>query len=86
MSSLLYLGVSVVVFFILFGFLSMITPIILGTFLGVLDTVIIPSKTWTTIYNQNKELVELLVPLTFSIGLVIGILKIFMSVTNRGRD
>lgn len=86
MSSLLYLGVSVIVFFILFGFLSMITPLILGLFLSVMGNFTIADSTWAAIYAENKKLVELLTPLIFAMGLVMAILKIFMSVTNKGRD
>jgi len=86
MSSLLYLGVSVIVFFILFGFLSMITPLILGLFLSVMGNFTIADSTWAGIYAENKKLVELLTPLIFAMGLVMAVLKIFMSVTNKGRD
>ena len=86
MSSLLYLGVSIVVFFILFGFLAMITPLMFGLFFSVMGRFVIHDPAWSAIYDNNKALVELLVPIIFSLGVTVAILKIFMGSTNKGRD
>ena len=73
-------------FFILFGFLAMLTPLILGTFLSVMDGFPIADEAWRNIYLENKALAELLVPVTFSMGLVVAIIKILMVATSKGRD
>lgn len=86
MSSLLYLGVSVVVFFVTFGFLALLAPLIFGAFFSVMDNYQIPNETWRNIYEENKRLVELLVPIIFAMGTVMAVLKILMSSTNKGRD
>ena len=86
MSSLLYLGISVVVFFVVFGFLALLAPLIFGGFFGVMDNYQVPSEIWRGIYSENKKLVELLVPIIFAMGTFIAVLKILMSSTNKGRD
>jgi|APSaa5957512535_1039671.scaffolds.fasta_scaffold08417_3 hypothetical protein len=86
MSSLLYLGVSIVAFFLTFGFLAMLTPMIFGLWFSVMDTFEIENQAWSNIYDQHKLLVELLVPIIFSLGIVVAVLKVFMGSTNKGRD
>ena len=86
MSSLIFLGISIVMFFILFGFLSMLTPLILGSFFSLMDGYAISDESWQNIYLENKELAELLVPVTFSMGLVVAIIKILMVAASRGRE
>jgi len=86
MSSLLYLGISIIVFFITFGFLALLAPLIFGGFFGVMDNYQIPNEAWSGIYSENKKLVELLIPLIFAMGIFIAVLKILMSGTNKGRD
>lgn len=86
MSSLLYLGVSIIAFFIMFGFLSMLVPIILGSVFSSLDTIHIENEVWRQIYQDHKELAEFLVPLTFSMGIVVAVVKIIMVATSKGRD
>ena len=70
MSSLLYLGISVVVFFVVFGFLALLAPLIFGGFFGVMDNYQIPSEIWRDVYSENKKLVELLCTDNFCYGYI----------------
>lgn len=64
----------------------MLTPLIFGLWFSVMDNFDIENEAWSSIYDSNKALVEMLVPITFSMGIVMAVLKIMMSATNRGRD
>ena len=64
----------------------MLTPLILGSFFSLMDAFTITDPVWKNIYLENKELAELLTPITFSMGLLVAIIKILMVATSRGRD
>lgn len=86
MSSLLYLGLSAIMFLTMFGLLSMLTPMILGTFFSALDSFPISDPAWNRVYQENKAVAEMLVPLTFSMGIVLFVIKLLMVATSKGRD
>lgn len=87
MSSLVYLGLSLILFVITYGVAFILMPIIFGAFFSLMDnnnfTI---NAEWTTIYNQNKTTVEYLVPLMPSLGIVIIVIKVLMTASARGRD
>jgi hypothetical protein len=87
MSSLVYLGLSVILFAITFGVSFLLMPMIFGAFFALVDDNTIQlNAEWLAIYNQNKETVQYLVPLMPSLGIVIIVIKVLMTASARGRD
>lgn len=83
-SSLVYLGISLIVFAISFGLMFLLVPMILGAFF----TLIPPPMTssWLAIYNHNIQTIQFLIQLIPSLGIFFLVLKILMIASNRGRD
>jgi hypothetical protein len=98
LSSLVYLGLSLVLFVITYGVAFTIMPMIFGAFFNVADisglldpTACDTSPTsaacqWGTIYETNEDTVQYLVPLMPTLGIVIIIIKVLMTASARGRD
>lgn len=98
MSSLVYLGLSLVLFVITYGVAFTIMPMIFGAFFNVADisglldpTACDTSPTsaacqWGTIYENNEDTVQYLVPLMPTLGIVIIVIKVLMTASARGRD
>lgn len=86
MSSLIFLGFSVIAFLISFGIMFLITPIILGQFFDILGGMNIQSAEWQAIYDQNEATAQFIVPLIPTVGLFIFIIKVLMVASVRGRD
>ena len=88
MSSLVYLGLSLVLFVITYGVAFTIMPMIFGAFFTVADTsnLIPESSPWAAIYEQNETTVKYLVPLMPTMGIVIIVIKVLMTASARGRD
>ena len=98
MSSLVYLGLSLVLFVITYGVAFTIMPMIFGAFFNVADisglldpTACDTSPTsaacqWGTIYEANEDTVQYLVPLMPTLGIVIIVIKVLMTASARGRD
>ena len=86
MSSLLFLGFSVIMFIISYGIMFTIAPMILGSVWSVMDTINISDPPWQTTYNETRETTQYLVPLIPTIGIFILVIKVFMVASARGRD
>ena len=98
MSSLVYLGLSLILFVITYGIAFTMMPMIFGAFFSVADTsglldpqVCIDAPTsvsceWNNIYEQNEDTVQYLVPLMPTMGIVIIVIKVLMTAAARGRD
>jgi len=90
MSSLVFLGFSVIMFFISYGIMFTLMPMIFGSFFTVADTFTSVNGTmnaeWITIYNEEEDIVQWLVPLIPTIGIMIAVIKILMVASVRGRD
>ena len=85
MSSMLFLGLSVVAFIVIFGFLYLLMPIIFGTIYDTMDGISL-SPAWTSIYEENKTLMEFLLPLMMALSIFILIIKVLMNATALGHD
>ena len=83
MSSLLFLGFSVIAFIITYGIMFMLAPIVLGAFFSV-DVNMDPA--WEQTKNETQEVVQWLIPLIPTIGIMILVLKVLMVASVRGRD
>jgi len=87
MSSLVYLGLSLILFVITFGISFILMPLIFGAFFQLVDDNNISlDADWLALYNQNKTTVQYLVPLMPSLGIVIIVIKVLMTASARGRD
>ncbi len=89
MSSLIFLGFSVVLFIISYGIMFTIAPMILGAVFTVMETNLTNgsmTQEWIDMYNQTKETTQYLVPLIPTIGIFILIIKVLMVASARGRD
>ena len=87
MSSLVYLGLSLVLFVITYGIAFTIMPMIFGSFFSLMDTGgMIVNAEWSAIYEKNEATVKYLVPLMPTLGIVIIVIKVLMTAAARGRD
>lgn len=83
-SSLVNVGLSMVVFVISFGLLFYLIPATLGPFFTAMPPVM--NASWLAIYNKNIHTIQFLIPLTLSLGIFVFALKVLMVATNRGND
>lgn len=86
MSSLLFLGFSVIAFIITFGIMFLLTPMILGAFFTAADNVGISDPSWQQAYNDTESVILWLTPLIPTIGIFILVIKVLMVASVRGRD
>jgi hypothetical protein len=85
-SSLVFLGFSVIMFIISYGIAFIITPMILGVFYGAMDNMEIANEEWAETYEETEEITRWLVPLIPTIGIFILVIKVLMVASVRGRD
>lgn len=88
MSSLVFLGFSMLMFFIIFGIMFTLVPMILGqvwTTMGE-DNMPIPDPEWQATYNNTESRLQFIIPLIPTMGLMVLVIKILMIATVRGRD
>ena len=89
MSSLIFLGFSVILFIISYGIMFTIAPMILGAVYSVVETNMTDgnmTQEWINVYNNTKETTQYLVPLIPTIGIFILVIKVLMVASARGRD
>ena len=89
MSSLIFLGFSVILFIISYGVMFTIAPMILGSVFTVMEMSLTNgsmTQEWIDMYNQTKETTQYLVPLIPTIGIFILVIKLLMVASARGRD
>lgn len=86
MSSLIFLGFSIILFLVSYGVMFLLTPMILGQFFDVLGNMTIESPEWQAIYDQNEATAQFIVPLIPTLGLFVLIIKVLMVASVRGRD
>ena len=89
MSSLIFLGFSVILFIVSYGVMFTIAPMILGSVFTVMEVNLTNgnmTQEWIDMYNQTKETTQYLVPLIPAIGIFILVIKVLMVASARGRD
>lgn len=84
MSSLVFLGFSLVVFVITFGITFYLVPMILGTFFTMMPASM--NATWQAVNVRTQTEIQWLIPLMPSLGTFLLVLKVLMVASNRGRD
>ena len=75
-------------FFISYGLMFTLVPMVLGQIWSVMDetNMPIPNEEWQQTYNETQETLQYIIPLVPSIGIVIIVIKVLMISTVRGRD
>lgn len=86
MSSLLYLGFSVIAFIIIYGIMFTLAPMILGAFFTAANNINIADPDWAQAYDDTESVVRWLVPLIPTMGIFILVIKVLMVASVRGRD
>ncbi len=89
MSSLVHLGFSIIMFFISYGVMFTLMPMIFGAFFTLADTFVAAptfNTDWQAIYENQEDIVQWLVPLVPTMGIMIAIIKILMVASVRGRE
>lgn len=86
MSSLVFLGFSVIMFLVSYGIMFTITPMILGQFYSVLGNMTIADAGWQQTYDDTEAITQYIVPLVPTVGLFIFIIKVLMVAAVRGRE
>jgi len=84
MSSLVYLGFSIIMFIITYGFMFTLVPMILGMFFSV--DVPIADAGWAAIGVETETRLQWLIPLVPTIGIFVLVIKVLMVASSRGRD
>lgn len=89
MSSLVYLGISVIVFFVGVGIYFWIMPMILGAFFTAADNFLLAfsiNSQWAATYEKTEVTIRWLVELVPTMLISVAFLKILMIAAVRGRD
>lgn len=85
MSSLVYLGLSIIIFAITMGLMFTLAPMILGEFFSIFPNTI-TDPDWIAIYAHNVATIKFLVQLIPSLLITLLVIKVLMIASNRGRD
>ncbi len=88
-SSLVFLGIGIVLFVVVYGILFNVAATILGTVYTVLGSVFTSmniNAEWTTTFNEVDNLSQYLIPMIMSLGIVVFIIKVLMAAGVIGRD
>lgn len=84
MSSLVYLGFSVIAFVISFGVAWLLVPAVLGPFFSALPPITSPS--WASTMAHTQSIIQWLIPLSMQLGIFFLVIKVLMVASVRGRD
>ncbi len=88
-SSLLYIGISLIMFIIVFGFLFQLMPAILGAVFTVVSNVMIDmeiNEEWQLVYAEVDNLSRYLITLVMTLGIVVLIIKVLMIASVHSSD
>jgi len=84
MSSLIYLGFSIITFIVTFGIMFYLLPMILGVFFSL--DIPIADPEWLETNQTMQTQLQWLIPLTMAMALFVFVLRVMMSAASRGRD
>ena len=88
MSSLVFLGFSIIMFLISYGLMFTLVPMVLGQIWTTMDenNMPIPNQQWQDTYNNTQSTLQYIIPLVPSIGIVLIVIKVLMVASVKGRD
>ena len=88
-SAVLFVAIGIVTYIIVLGFMMNFAPAILGAVFSVLDETMLSMNiegSWLTLYNDVQDTSQYLIPMMFSLLLVLLVIKVLMIAGNRGAD
>jgi len=86
MSSLFFLGISLITFIITYGIGFLILSSVLGISFSTFSSIPITDPKWAAQYSRTQVELQFLIPLAASLGIVLLVLKLLMTAGVRGRD
>ena len=86
MSSLVFLGYSIIVFIITYAISFLVGAAVIGSVYSDLNTVPITNPQWLAMYQHTAGTIMFLVPLIPSIGILLIVIKVLMTASVRGSD
>lgn len=88
MSSLVFLGFSILIFLIGYGIGFSVLAMVTGQVWTTMNqtNMPIPDVTWQQIYNDTETQLQFIIPLAAGAGLMVFVIKVLMVATVRGRD
>ena len=88
MASMVFLGLSIIMFLISYGLMFTLVPMILGQVWTAMDetNMPIPNETWQATYNSTQLQLQYIIPLVPAMGLLILVIKVLMATTTFGRN
>lgn len=86
MSSLIYLGLSVIAFIITYGIAFLVLAAVLGVSFSAMAQVPISDPKWAAMFTRTNSELQFLVPLAPALGIFMLVIKVLMSSSVRGRD
>lgn len=86
MASIVFLGLSIIIFALTYGLVFTLVPILFGAVFSLADGWEWNGSDWEGIYDQNEATVQMLVPLIPSFGILLIVIKVLMAATTQGRD
>ena len=88
-SSLVFIGIGVVLYIVVFGVMLNLASAILGSVFNALDTVVEQMNVegaWLQNYRDINETSQFLLLMIMSLGVVLIVLKTIMAASARGAD
>ncbi len=85
----MFLGISVLLFIVIFGFLFQVGTVVLASIYTLVDQTFESmgiTGSWAVMFVEVQSLSQLLIPLIMSLGIVILVLKVLMASGALGRD
>lgn len=88
MASMVFLGLSIIMFLISYGLMFTLVPMILGQVWTAMDedNMPIPNAEWQATYNSTQLQLQYIIPLVPAMGLLILVIKVLMATTAFGRN
>lgn len=87
MSSIVFLGISVITMGISYGLSFWFMPIIFGNVFGnIVPTQVTDNSSWVGMYLNVENLVRYLTPLIPTLAITVFVIKIMLSSAARGSD
>jgi hypothetical protein len=85
MSSLVFLGFSVIIFVLSYGIMWLLAPTVLGALFSMLPVGDLNAE-WLAVHVQTESVIQWLIPLIPTVGIFILVIKVMMVASVRGRD
>lgn len=85
-SSLVFLGLSVIVFLIVYGIAFYILSIVLSSFFSAFVGIPISDPGWASTNSSLQKSIQFIIPLAPTLGLFMLILKVLLTASVKGND